>query len=486
MRLAIVLQAAGWLIAIIAVAMAVPILTAVAYVEPDAVRAFALGVAIAGVSGGALIMGFRDVRGEASRSDLILLVVAGWTVTPAFAAVPFAALAAPTGVTDAYFEAVSGLTTTGATVLGGRLDDVPRAVVAWRAVLQWLGGLGTVVVAVMILAPLGIGGMELRRSPLARGDATSLVGRLRQTGVQVMNVYAVLTVLCFVLIWAGGVPGFDSFCLALSTVSTGGFLVREGSLAVYDAPISIAFVVLFMILGAASFAAMRAAGRGNIAEARADPEVSYLGASILIMGAALSLAVFAAGATSSEALVDGFFLAASFATTTGFLLSGAEDLAGIPPVLAMGVALIGGSTLSTAGGLKLMRLALLSKQVGRELKRLSHPHGIIPTRYAGRAVDIALMKDVWVFFILFLFVLILLAVIVSATGVVFEAALGAAAAALSNTGPAYAVVEAAIPGAVPYADFSSLAKFTLAAGMIIGRVEVFAFLSLFNIAYWRR
>ena len=485
MRYANVLHALGWLIAVIGIAMALPLLVAMAFEEKEAARAFVIGGALAGFSGGGLIVAFRGVSGQLSRAHTLLLLVLGWTVLPIFAAFPFAFLGAPSGSTSSYFEAVSGLTTTGATLLSGQLDNLPKALLVWRAGLQWLGGLGTITVAVVMLAPLGIGGMELRRSPLARGDTTSLIARLRQTASQVIGVYGALTFLCFGFIWVGGVPGFDAFCLALSTISTGGFLPRDGNIDAYQAPLSAFILCLAMIIGGLSFAAHRAAFRGSLEEYRLDPEVGYLAAFILILGALLSLTIFFETGSGQSALTTGYFLSISLATTTGFMAGSEAQLASVPPVLALGAVLIGGATLSTAGGLKLMRLALMFKQAGRELKRLAHPHGIISTKYGNRAVELATMKDVWIFFILFLASFVLVTIVVSASGIGMQASMGAAAAALSNTGPAYDILRASVDEAVPYAQFPVLAKWALSAAMILGRVEILAVLSLFNIAYWR-
>jgi len=480
MNYSTILHALGWLLLLLAGAMLVPWVVAFYVGEPTALSAFSLAVLLTGFGGGALVMAFRDVIRRTSKSDLFLLVIGAWLVVPLFAALPLYVSGALSSLTDAYFEALSGFTTTGASVIPS-LDEVDRAVLVWRAVLQWLGGWASIVMGAAVLAPLGIGGMELRLSPLTRADKSRSLDRFRGTAKAVGSLYASFTAACFLLTWAGGVPAFDAFCLSLSAISTGGFTPTDAGLGGYNAPWSILFLAVFMIIGAMNFATHRAASRGRPREYEEDPENAYL--AIMIVGGGMLLAIAALQDTGNivSAVIGGLFTAVALVTGTGFIAPNESILQGISPIFVIGLVLIGGATLSTSGGIKLMRVALLLKQGGRELKRLTHPHGIIATQFAGRPLAIPIMKSVWTFFTLFLFAYAVLAVLLSATGLTLEAALLAAAAAIANVGPAYDLIRIGEEALNPaYADMTDTAKWLLMVGMVVGRVELLAFVALFS------
>ncbi len=480
-----ILHALGWLHLLLAGAMLVPWTVALYSGETASFIAFSLAILLTGFCGGAMGMAFRDVKSRASKTDLFALVISAWLVVPLFAALPLYVSGALTTFTDAYFEALSGFTTTGASVISV-LDEMDRAVLVWRAVLQWLGGWASIVMGAAVLAPLGVGGMELRLSPLTRADKSRSFDRFPGTAKAIGTLYASFTAVCFLLVWAGGVPAFDAFCLSLSAISTGGFTPTDAGLGGYDAPWSMVFLAVFMIVGAINFATHRAAIRGRSREYEDDPENTYL--VTMILGGGVLLAIVALQDTGDiiQAALGGMFTAVSLVTGTGFVAPGEGVMGGIPPILVIGLVMVGGATLSTSGGIKLMRIAMLLKQGGRELKRLTHPHGIISTQFAGRPLAIPIMKSVWTFFCLFLFAFAVLAILLSATGLPFEAALLSAASAIANVGPAYDLVRLGGETLSPaYADMTDGAKWLLMAGMVVGRLELLAFIALFSREYWR-
>jgi len=481
-----VLHAFGWLILLVAGAAILPWITALYLAESSSFIAFSLTVLLASFVGGSLIMAFRDVNLRTSKTDLFLLVSGCWLIVPLFGAIPLFVSGALPSLTDAYFEALSGFTTTGASVIPS-LDETDRAILVWRAVLQWLGGWASVVMGAAVLVPLGVGGMELRVSPLTRADRSQKLDRFRGTAKAVGGIYATLTAVCFLLVWAGGIPAFDAFCLALSTVSTGGFTTSDAGLSGFDAPWSMMFLVIFMIIGAVSFATHRAASKGRPSEYQEDPEIVYLLAIIVGAGFLLAVAALQNSGDVASAFVSSLFTAVALATTTGFIAPDQTSLVGLSPVFVVGLVLIGGATLSTAGGIKLMRLALLVKQSARELKRLTHPHGIIATHFDGRPISIQIMKSVWTFFILILFAYAILAVLLSATGLELEASMVAAAAAIGNAGPAYDLVRLGEEVISPtYGEMTASAKWLLMTGMLTGRLEILAFVVLFSFEHWRK
>lgn len=486
-----ILHALGWLILALAAAMVAPWLVALSNGETEALAAFSGGGLTAAFTGGVLVMGFRGGRGEASKPEVIVLVACAWIVAPVFSAIPFWAGDAVTSLTDAYFEAVSGLTTTGATIIQS-LDQTERAFILWRSVLQWLGGWGFIVMAAIVLVPLGVGGMQLRVSPLTRGDATVTMDRFKETAEAIGGIYLAFTFTGFLLVWMGGIPPFDALCLALSSISTGGFLPTDAGLSAYDAPLSLFALAVIMLIGASNFATHRAAFKGRQREYREDPEIAYL--FIVVMGAGIFVTIAAASEVSGvlEAFGAGFFTAVSLVTSTGMVPANGSALEGLSPIVLIALILVGGATLSTSGGLKLMRIALLVKQSSRELKRLTHPRAVIATRFGSRSLNIQIMKSVWTLFILFLLVYGVIAMLLSSTGLATEGALVAAAAAISNAGPAYDIYLAGQTTAAsltalapPYAFFTDGAKWILIAAMIMGRVELLLLMALFNSEHWR-
>ena len=481
-----ILHAFGWLILLVAGASILPWITALYLAEASSFVAFSLTVLLASFVGGSLIMAFRDVNLRTSKTDLFLLVSGCWLIVPLFGAIPLFVSGALPSLTDAYFEALSGFTTTGASVIPS-LDETDRAILVWRAVLQWLGGWASIVMGAAVLAPLGIGGMELRVSPLTRADRSQKLDRFRGTAKAVGGIYTTLTAACFFLVWAGGIPAFDAFCLALSTISTGGFTTSDAGLSGFEAPWSMMFLVIFMIIGAVNFATHRAASKGRLSEYQEDPEIIYLLAIIFGAGVLLAVAALQNSGDIVSAFVSSLFTAVALATTTGFIAPDQTALVDLSPVFVVGLVLIGGATLSTAGGIKLMRLALLVKQSARELKRLTHPHGIIATHFDGRPISIQIMKSVWTFFILILFAYAILAVLLSATGLELEASMVAAASAIGNAGPAYDLVRLGEEAINPaYGEMTVSAKWLLMIGMLIGRLEILAFVALFSFEHWRK
>ncbi|MEQ9518734.1 MAG: potassium transporter TrkG [Parvibaculum sp.] len=486
MNYSTVLHAIGWLVLVLAVACILPWATALFLGEKASLAAFSFAFLFYAFLGGALVMAFRDIKRRTSKLELLMLVASSWLSVALLAAIPIYGAGALDGFLDAYFEALSGFTTTGASVIPS-LDETERAVLIWRAMLQWMGGIATIVMGAAVLAPLGVGGMSLRVSPLTRADKSRALDRFRGTAEAILGIYTSITAAVFLGLLISGIPTFDAFCLSLSTISTGGFTTTDAGLNGYDAPFAMWILFFAMLMAGTSFATHRSAIRNGGSEYQDDPEVAYLAMIVLIGGLFLSIAGFEETRSFSKALSGGFFTAASLATSTGFVPPVTAGISPLSTIFVIGLVLIGGATLSTAGGIKLMRLALLLKQGGRELKRLSHPHGIIPTNFGGRPVSIQLMKSIWVFFVLFLSAYAVTTILLSASGLRFETALVAAAAAIGNAGPAYDIVRLGEPEMISsYANMGTATKIILMVAMVIGRLELLALLALFGREQWRR
>ena len=472
----------GWCLAATAAAMLAPAAIGAGLGESGAASAFGVAALLTAFVGGGLIIAARgSVVAIAGTHEGVVAAAVVWVVVPMFGALPLYASGAMASLVDAYFESVSGFTTTGLTVLSG-LDSASRAVLFWRALSQWLGGGATVVLVLVHIAHLGVGGMHLYPSAIVHGEQDPLLTRLRETAAAVFAVYAVLTAACFVALSAAGMALFDAAAHALSAVSTGGFSTRDGSVGAFANPWAEGVLVIFMLLGAANLSlhwmVMRGQGLGGY---RRDPEApSYL-LSVAAGAAVLAAALWAiAGSAPLEAIRHGIFLAVSAITTTGYS-AGAGPWPLFAPLFLMILMLAGGAAGSASGGLKSMRVLLLLRLAAREFLRLAHPHGVRPPRYAGRAVDDDARRAVWSLFVVLTFSFGFLTLGLAAAGTAFGTAVFAAAAALTNTGPV--ALELAGRGLAGMADG---AKLLLCTGMILGRVEFFTVLLLFTPLFWRR
>ncbi len=417
------------------------------------------------------------------RRGVWLFVALCWLVLPAAGALPFALDDTLADPVDALFEAVSGMTTTGATVYAG-LDGLPRPLLLWRALLNWSGGLLAVVLVFVFLAPTGIGGLALARNAVPGGDERTLDGRFWQMLRALAWVYAGLTLLCAASLSALGWPAFDAVCVALSTLSTGGFLPRDGGIAAYGSPAGEVVLMLFMLAGSINLTLHWGLAQGRWRELLRDSELRYLAQAAT---AAIVLAFFwfwiVAEAPVLENLRQVAFTVVSMLTTTAFD-PGAAGQAGpdFSPIVLIGLVLVGGCMGSTAGGLKLMRLSVLFKQSQRELTRLSFPHAITNIRSGTRPVADRVTRQIWAMFFTFVLALSLIAVVLALDGIPPVSAIAAGVAALTNAGPALAQID---PGGIGWGAFSGQAKAALMVAMVLGRLELLALLMLLNPGYWR-
>lgn len=481
----------GWLIIALAGAMAVPATVGLAYAELSLSFIFLISAVVTGFCGGALVIAVHGAQSNPITGEKFLLALLGWTILPFFAAIPIYAAGIDLGFTNAYFEATSGMTTTGATIFLTP-ETLPRSILVWRSTLEWVGGFFTLLMAVMVLAPAGIGGLELRRAHFAHIARQDWFSRVFATGWVVLSIYLSLTLVLFALVWSFGVPAFEALCLSLSTVSTGGFSVHSESFAAFDAPIAEIAIAVFLIAGATNFSLHYQALGGHLRAYADDSEMRGFLAIILAGAFAILISSIADGKIGEGiglfSIIWGSLLSAiSLLTTAGIQFSDAMALRPIHPIIVIGLILVGGTTLSTAGGIKLLRIILLMRQSARELQRLEEPHGISRAKFQGREVDLSLMGGVWSLFILFLLTYVFVALGLAAMGLDFIQALVAGGAALSNAGPALNLIfpqEIGTQGVI-YSTFSPAAKWWLAFAMIGGRTELLILLSLFHLRYWR-
>ena len=477
----------GWLLIISAIAALIPAACAFLFGEVEAGRGFLGGGLISAFAGGATLFSLRGATIRARRHELLLSLVMGWSIVPFFAAMPFVLSGATASFPEAYFEAVSGLTTTGATIFPN-LDALPRSIILWRALLQWIGGFATLAAVIALYPMLNIGGMRLFNNHLPHGEGDSLFDRVRGVVLATWQVYVLLTLVCMILLWVTGTPFFDGICLALSTLSSGGFMPRDGSLSVYGNPFIEIVLIPFMAIAALNFTLHRAFLEGRRRVYLRDPEVkrflilSLIATVLLVLGLETGLGAGGANFAHLDSLRIGLFTAVSMVSTTGFISGDASTFPLTPVLLIMPLILIGGATGSTAGGIKLMRTWILTLHGDREFWLLAHPHGVVNKSYGGSPVSAEVTASIWAFFILFILSLCAITLALAAAGLDLQSATSAASASLSNTGPALALMSPDLPG---YWAISELGRWVLCVSMILGRLEVLPFLVLLSSVFWR-
>lgn len=489
MRAVAVLYVLGWVLALIAAAMLIPASIAVAADSIAQVQAFLIPAIGVGFLAGGMIIAFKNREVFAGRRQILLLLTLVWFIVPIAGALPFYTSGFPGNAVAAYFEATSGFTTTGATVLSD-LSQVPASIIAWRALLQWIGGLVTLVALAALLGPLS-GSSLLDRQLRLIGHSTQGVSvHIKDAILAITPLYAALTTACFIALSVSGIPVFDAFCLSLSTLSTGGFMPRDGAFVLYDSPMAELTLALFMAIGAISIIWIRCIIQMRWTLVREIREPLWIIWAILLFGLILAVMLaFRTGETSPNLLFHeltmGLASAASIISTSGFPISHQIN-ALIPFLVLLGLCIIGGGRFSTAGGLKVYRIAFMLRQLGRELQILIYPHGVRPSRHGAEALDNEIIKATWVTFTAFILIIGIIAMIIASTGVPFAGALLASASSVSNIGPAYEFARVVdFPDAPGYGQMSPLAQIVISAGMIFGRVEILALLALFNGVFWR-
>ncbi len=441
--------------------------------------------------GTALVTGFIaggvyfSVRGRADRGSRRLmygLAAIMFVAPPIAGAVPF--LGATGGdVVAALFEAFSGFTTTGATVFSGRLDGLEPAILLWRAELQWLGGLATLVVLVAFLAPLGAGGLPARAwATAAATPGPRLAAALRDCG----QIYGAVTLACILALMTSGIPAFDALCLALATVSTGGFMPHDGGVTAYGNPAAEIVLIVFMLVGATSVLWHRMLAGGRWQQLAAHRESYLVIAAALAVGLLYAVALLATpmAGEEGEAVRTGLLSGVSLLTTTGFP-TGGTGYAVLPLTFAVIVALAGAGAFSTAGGIKFYRLGGMMVEASHELRRLIYPHAVRSARFGSQPVDAELMKALWSQLAAAMAVLAAATLALTFFGMDFEAASVAAVSAFANIGGLFVAGWPEAGGWPGYAALGDSEKLVLIATMVAGRLEAIALVGAVGAALWR-
>ena len=421
---------------------------------------------------------------ELGTRDGFLIVTLFWSVLGIAGCLPF--LLSPAldlSITDAVFESISGLTTTGATVISG-LDQLPKSLLFYRQQLQWLGGMGIIVLAISLLPMLGIGGMQLYRaeSPGPVKD-NKLLPRLAETAKALWYIYLSLTIICAISYLLAGMDLFDAIGHSFTTIAIGGFSTHDASLAYFENPAIELVAIVFMFVAGINFALhFTSWQKRSYRHYISDPEfLFYAFLLILISAVTVSVLYFSQIYDGAfESLRRGVFQVVSFATTTGFTTADFNSWPLFLPYILLYAAIIGACAGSTGGGMKVIRILLIFKQGFREVQRLIHPKAIIPVKLGRSTVPDRVIESVWGFFAVYVMAFMLMLLALLATGLDIITAFSAVGACINNLGPGLASVSAT------YGDLPGTAKWILCVAMLLGRLEVFTLLVLFTPMFWRR
>ena len=481
MNFATIARVLGVLLTLFSLTLLVPIAISL-WFDDHNYMTFLLAFAITFAAGIGLWLPVRTSNADLRTRDGFLVTALFWSVLSTFGALP---LILSNGLslsfTDAMFEAVSGLTTTGATVISG-LDQLPPSILYYRHQLQWFGGIGIIVIAVAILPMLGIGGMQLYRAE-APGPVkdNKLTPRITETAKALFLMYLVLTITCGVAYWLAGMNWFEALCHAFSTVANGGFSTHDDSIRYFDSSAILLICSIFMLISGANFALHFFVWREkSLHYYFADAEFRfYFGWIAVGTLVTVSYLYFTHTYDAKDSFVIGFFNLASTLSTAGF----AADFVAWPSFLPFALfilAFLGGCASSTGGGMKMIRVLLLYKQGIREIHRLIFPNAVIPIKVGRINVSDRVVEAVWGFFAMYVVMYILMFLLLLMSGLDLVTSFSAVGACITNLGPGMGEV------ASNYSSINAPAKWVLCFAMLLGRLEVFTLLVLFSPMFWRR
>ena len=420
-------------------------------------------------------------KGDLRTKDGFIITVFFWTVLALFGSIPFF-LANLEGVSyiDALFESISGLTTTGATVFVG-LDEMAKSLLFYRQFLQWLGGMGIIVLAVAVLPLLGVGGMQLYKAetPGPMKDA-KLTPRITETAKALWFVYLTMTIMCATLYKIFGMSWFDAVCHAFSTISIGGFSTHDASFAYFEQTSLRWTAVVFMVISGINFALHYIAWTKKRAlHYFYDSEVKLYLSILVTTGLITYITLYVSAEINENILTDSIFQAVSIGTTTGYLTSNYANWPLFVPVMLLTAAFIGACAGSTGGGIKVIRALVLMRQGVGEITKLIHPNAVVSIKFGKKSLDPRVSESVWGFFSLYVAIFVVLLMFMLSQSNDFLTSFSAVGATLNNLGPGLGEVSS------NYKDLNDASKLGLCLAMLLGRLEIFTLLLVFTPAFWR-
>jgi trk system potassium uptake protein TrkH len=477
-----IIRILGLLVALLSVTMLPPALVSLIYRDGGGVP-FLLGFIWCLVTGFVAWYPNRYQKTDLRAREGFLIVVLFWLVLASFSAIPLILLEQPSlSITDAFFESFSGLTTTGATILN-HIEGLPHAVLWYRQQLQWLGGMGIIVLAVAVLPMLGIGGMQLYRAETPGPVKDSkMTPRIADTAKHLWYIYLSLTIACAVAYWLAGMSGFDAICHSFSTIAIGGFSTHDASMGYFNSPTINLVCVFFLVIAGVNFALHYAVVHSkSLKNYFYDPEFKvFIGIQVVLVLICFTVLMTSGTYQDADKAFDqALFQSVSISTTAGFATTSFADWPTLLPILLIFSSFIGGCAGSTGGGMKVVRVLLLYLQGLRELNKLVHPKAVFSIKMGKKVLPDRVVEAVWGFFSAYAAVFVICMLLLLATGMDDITAFTAVAASINNLGPGLGEV------AANYSSIGDASKWILIMAMLFGRLEIFTLLVLFTPAFWR-
>ena len=482
MRWRFILRTIGVLIFFFGLTMIFPLMVGF-YYRDQSLLALLLSMGITVIAGLILYLIFRKAQAEViSQREGMAIVAVGWTAVGLFGALPFYLGDGCFTFVDAFFESVSGFTTTGASVLTN-IEAVSKGLLFWRSFIQWLGGMGIIVLSLAILPFLGVGGMQLYKAEVPTPVPDKLKPRIRDTAMILWKVYALMSLAQVIFLVVGGMTLYDALCHTFTTMPTGGFSTKNTSVAHFDSVYFDAVIIFFMLLAGINFSLHYQMLRGKTLAFWQDSECRFFLGAVVLLTLAVSFNVFGTVYQSiGEAVRYGAFQVVSIVTTTGYVTADYEKWPAMSQLILLLCMFLGASAGSTGGGMKCLRILLCFKYCYRELFSLIHPHAVTRVKIGGKTVPDDVMRSVLGFLALYMGLFALSSVLLAGLGVDFTTAFTAVGATIGNVGPGFGMV-----GPVEnYAQIPVLGKWLLIWCMLLGRLEIFTVIILMVPEFWRK
>jgi len=472
----------GLLVFFLGLSMALPVLVSLLHKDGST---WALGYSMTFACSVGLLMFVAARGGEAthlSHRDGVAVVTFGWLAAGAVGAIPFILSGSIAHFTDAYFESLSGFTTTGASILSD-IEELPPALLLWRSITQWLGGMGIIVLSIAILPFLGIGGMQLYKAEIPSPVVDKLKPRISDTAKTLWKVYILISAMEIALLAAGGMPLFDAVCHTFCTMPTGGFSPKNASIAHYNSPYFDAVITVFMLLAGINFSLHHRLLNGEGRIFGRDPECRLFVSLVAIF---ILLVTYDLYGTVYDSLAGAFryasFQVSSIMTTTGFITADYDRWPYLSRSLLILCMFLGGMAGSTGGGIKTMRVMLLAKHAYHEIFRIIHPHAVTTVKLGGKPVSGDILGSVWGFFVLYLGIFVISALIMAALGLDLISAFSSVAACIFNVGPGLG----SVGPSQNYLHIPFVGKWVLIFCMLLGRLEIYTVIVILMPEYWRK
>ncbi len=482
MNFQIIVRFTGILIFFLGIAMVPPL--GVSFLFKDhCTQSLLLATALTCFSGIVLFVLTRNQKEkQLNHRDGVAIVTLGWAMAGLVGALPYLFSGAIPGFTDAYFESVSGFTTTGASILTD-IESLPEGILLWRSLTQWLGGMGIIVLSIAILPFLGIGGMQLYKAEIPSPVVDKLKPRISETARILWKIYLFITLLQVALLLAGGMNLFDAFCHAFCTMPTGGFSPKNTSLAHYNSAYLDFVIVIFMILAGINFSLHYKLLTGDLKIFGKDSECRVF---LIIVGVFVLLVTLDIYGDLYSSLFQAFryaaFQVSSIITTTGFVSADYERWPHFSQLILLICMFLGAMAGSTGGGIKTVRVILMVKHSYQQIFRIIHPHAVTTVKLGGQAVSEDVLSSIWGFFFLYMGLFVMAFLAMASMGLDYVSAISSVAATIGNIGPGLGIV-----GPVRnYLEIPEAGKWVLISCMLLGRLEIYTVIVLMAPEYWRK